>query len=265
MYTLKKENLEIIATLKPELSVDGNQFCFLFGSNPMEGCAGYGNTVSEAVNEFCENFFNRQVPPEQENNIPDDCGHEVDKFRYITDKDIETNIVPKDTVIFKAGLNEQEEKEKEIEKLYEIRNSLNNQCYELRKQVDELKKDYAKAVDDIAKHIKEKCALQKENIGLKEKIKNIEKQNKEHKHLIDFLKNDVNFYSKELEQLSKEKANLKQEIAEYKQKERKYPPKPQIIECPDMIDFEKIKDNMVNIGLNDDTIECILSGTQIYI
>ena len=41
--------------LNPSISIDGNQFCLLYGDNLQAGIAGFGSTVYEAVQDFNEN------------------------------------------------------------------------------------------------------------------------------------------------------------------------------------------------------------------
>ncbi len=41
---------------KPALSVDGNQFCALYGENLQEGIAGFGDTANEAMRDFDKNW-----------------------------------------------------------------------------------------------------------------------------------------------------------------------------------------------------------------
>jgi len=57
--TLKK--LELIEKLKPTFSRDGNQYCYLYGEDLMQGIAGFGNTVAEAVHDFYRAFWNDTV------------------------------------------------------------------------------------------------------------------------------------------------------------------------------------------------------------
>ena len=37
---------------KPTLTVDGNQFCALYGENLQEGIAGFGDTANDAMRDF---------------------------------------------------------------------------------------------------------------------------------------------------------------------------------------------------------------------
>lgn len=46
---------------KPKISMDGNQWCALFGSNLMEGVAGFGDTVKEAFEDFDREWNERKI------------------------------------------------------------------------------------------------------------------------------------------------------------------------------------------------------------
>lgn len=50
--------LQLIEKLKPTLSKDGNQFCFLYGELPNNCVIGFGDTVANAMYDFNKNFFN---------------------------------------------------------------------------------------------------------------------------------------------------------------------------------------------------------------
>ena len=53
--------MQVIATIKPALSKDGNQFCYLLGENLYEGIAGFGDTVGAAMYDFCKAFWNEKA------------------------------------------------------------------------------------------------------------------------------------------------------------------------------------------------------------
>ena len=40
------------AIWKPKLSIDGNQWCALYGGDLQNGVAGFGNSPAEAMNDF---------------------------------------------------------------------------------------------------------------------------------------------------------------------------------------------------------------------
>lgn len=42
----------LVVTLKPEIKIDGNQWCVLFGENLQDGVAGFGDTPYLAVLAF---------------------------------------------------------------------------------------------------------------------------------------------------------------------------------------------------------------------
>ena len=52
----EKSNLQIVETLKPVFSLDGDQYCFLYGSLPNDCILGFGETPLLAVQDFCNNF-----------------------------------------------------------------------------------------------------------------------------------------------------------------------------------------------------------------
>lgn len=47
---------------RPNLSVDGNQYCALYGENLHEGCAGFGNTAADAMADFDKNWREQKAP-----------------------------------------------------------------------------------------------------------------------------------------------------------------------------------------------------------
>lgn len=53
--------MQVIQTLKPVLSKDGNQWCYLLGENLQDGIAGFGDTVGEAMYDFCKDFWNEKA------------------------------------------------------------------------------------------------------------------------------------------------------------------------------------------------------------
>jgi hypothetical protein len=44
---------------RPALRIDGNQYCVLYGTNLVEGCAGFGDSVEEAMQDFDFNWSKR--------------------------------------------------------------------------------------------------------------------------------------------------------------------------------------------------------------
>lgn len=53
--------MQVISTIKPSFSKDGNRFCYLLGENLQEGIAGFGSTVGEAMYNFCNAFWNEKA------------------------------------------------------------------------------------------------------------------------------------------------------------------------------------------------------------
>ncbi|WP_143192374.1 hypothetical protein [Paenibacillus sp. P32E] len=47
--------------LKPQLTIDGDQWCALYGENIQEGIAGFGDTPELAYRNFDENWFNFRI------------------------------------------------------------------------------------------------------------------------------------------------------------------------------------------------------------
>lgn len=44
--------------LKPQISIDGNQWCALYGESLRDGVAGFGDTPELAYRDFDNNWFN---------------------------------------------------------------------------------------------------------------------------------------------------------------------------------------------------------------
>ena len=55
------QRVALISSLKPTLSVDGNQWCFLYGDNLQEGVAGFGDTPNLAMMDFNYNWYNQTI------------------------------------------------------------------------------------------------------------------------------------------------------------------------------------------------------------
>ena len=47
--------------LKAALSIDGNQWCALYGVNLQEGLAGFGDTPEKAMLDFDKNYYNQHA------------------------------------------------------------------------------------------------------------------------------------------------------------------------------------------------------------
>ena len=46
-------------TMRPSLTIDGNQWCALYGKNLMEGVAGFGDSPAEAMIDFDRQWFTK--------------------------------------------------------------------------------------------------------------------------------------------------------------------------------------------------------------
>ncbi|MBG6172701.1 hypothetical protein IWQ55_000272 [Labrenzia sp. EL_208] len=51
--------------LKPQLTVDGNEWCALYGGNLQEGVAGFGVTPAAAMDDFDKNFRTQTATPRE--------------------------------------------------------------------------------------------------------------------------------------------------------------------------------------------------------
>lgn len=56
-----KEEYTLFAMLKPKVSIDGNQYCVLYGENLQEGVCGFGDTIYKAIIDF-NNSFTKELP-----------------------------------------------------------------------------------------------------------------------------------------------------------------------------------------------------------
>ncbi len=46
---------------RPTLSLDGNQWCMLYGENLHDGVAGFGDTPALAASDFDKNWFHQKI------------------------------------------------------------------------------------------------------------------------------------------------------------------------------------------------------------
>lgn len=51
-----QENEYWAEMLKPKVSIDGNQWCVLYGENLQDGIAGFGDTLYLAILDFNKSF-----------------------------------------------------------------------------------------------------------------------------------------------------------------------------------------------------------------
>ncbi|MEE9118548.1 MAG: hypothetical protein V3U02_08145 [Calditrichia bacterium] len=70
MRDAANEGLRPSSLYKPSLSMDGNQWCALFGPNPMEGVAGFGDTPAEAFMDFDINWENSRITIKEKQDLP---------------------------------------------------------------------------------------------------------------------------------------------------------------------------------------------------
>lgn len=56
MAEIVQEQVRPSVLFKPSLTVDGNQWCALYGKSLQEGVAGFGNSPEEAVRDFDKNW-----------------------------------------------------------------------------------------------------------------------------------------------------------------------------------------------------------------
>lgn len=47
---------------RPEVGLDGNMYCVLYGEDLMSGCAGFGETMAAAMDDFDENWRKQKAP-----------------------------------------------------------------------------------------------------------------------------------------------------------------------------------------------------------
>ena len=47
---------------RPTISLDGNCYCALYGEDLMSGCAGFGETMAEAMADFDRNWHAQKAP-----------------------------------------------------------------------------------------------------------------------------------------------------------------------------------------------------------
>lgn len=47
---------------RPTINLDGNCYCALYGEDLMSGCAGFGETMAEAMTDFDRNWHEQKAP-----------------------------------------------------------------------------------------------------------------------------------------------------------------------------------------------------------
>jgi len=53
------ENMRPSVLFKPTLSIDGNQWCALYGDNLQDGVAGFGDSPDDAMRDFDYNWLQK--------------------------------------------------------------------------------------------------------------------------------------------------------------------------------------------------------------
>lgn len=53
------ETMRPSVLMRPQLTVDGNMYCALYGVNLVEGVAGFGRTADAAMQDFDKNWLNQ--------------------------------------------------------------------------------------------------------------------------------------------------------------------------------------------------------------
>lgn len=48
--------------MRPEVPLDGDMYCLLYGKDLMEGCAGFGETMEAAAMDFDKNWLHQKAP-----------------------------------------------------------------------------------------------------------------------------------------------------------------------------------------------------------
>jgi len=56
LQNIEYENTKPCVVMKPKLSIDGNQWCALYGDNLQDGVAGFGNSPEKAMIDFDKNW-----------------------------------------------------------------------------------------------------------------------------------------------------------------------------------------------------------------
>lgn len=58
---IEAAEMNLVSLLKPRLSIDGDQYCWLLGEDLMNGVAGFGRSAYEAALDF-NRAFKAQIP-----------------------------------------------------------------------------------------------------------------------------------------------------------------------------------------------------------
>lgn len=62
LYIVSQEWQRPSVLFRPTVSLDGNCYCALYGADLMSGCAGFGETMAEAMADFDRNWVKQKAP-----------------------------------------------------------------------------------------------------------------------------------------------------------------------------------------------------------
>lgn len=60
--SVEMEHMRPSVLFRPALSIDGNQWCALYGENLQDGVAGFGDSPEEAMRDFDKEFSRKRNP-----------------------------------------------------------------------------------------------------------------------------------------------------------------------------------------------------------
>ena len=63
VYNISNEMTRPSVLFRPQVGLDGNMYCALYGENLMEGIAGFGETMEAAMRDFDKNWWAMKAPP----------------------------------------------------------------------------------------------------------------------------------------------------------------------------------------------------------
>lgn len=52
--------------MRPSITIDGNQWCALYGADLQNGVAGFGDTVDEAMADFDKNWYGQKARAQEQ-------------------------------------------------------------------------------------------------------------------------------------------------------------------------------------------------------
>jgi len=75
LYSVASQMERPSVLYRPALSIDGNQWCALYGANLQDGVAGFGDTVADAMRSFDEAWNNWNALVRHEERKADKTAH----------------------------------------------------------------------------------------------------------------------------------------------------------------------------------------------